>query len=117
MAKAQTKPTPVTWTFLENIYPRILENFGSPQICGPWLVEQISSSRVRWRAKATRPPDEPFDDFWQGSPSSIEINFAESMATKLVIAPAGVMGFVDVVLLGLEVAREDIDGLIEPSAE
>jgi hypothetical protein len=63
---------------------------------------------VRWRAKATLPPNEPLEDFWQGSPPSID--FAECTATKLAVLPsgAGAVGPYSITLLGLQVAREDI---------
>jgi hypothetical protein len=110
MAKARQDLTSVTWTLIRDIYPLILEIWVSPQYCASWLAEQIAGGRVRWRTKATRPPDEPLDDFWQGSPPSID--FAECTATKLVPAPPGtVVGFFSVTLLVLEVAREDIEAL------
>lgn len=105
MAKAQTKPTSVTWTWVRDIESLILEIYGSPQYCGSWLAEQIAADRVRWQAKATLPPNEPLDDFWQGSPPSI--NFAECTATKLVVHPTEV-ALVSITLLGFQVAREDI---------
>jgi hypothetical protein len=115
MAKAKLEPTSITWTWVRDIHPLILEICGSPQYCGPWLVEQIATSRVRWRAKATRPPDEQLDNFWLGSPPSVD--FARCTATKLVPAPGTVVGLVSITLLGLAVAREDIaihDRLIAP---
>jgi hypothetical protein len=63
---------------------------------------------VRWRAKATRPGNEPLDNFWQGSPPTID--FKACTARKMVIAPPRtVVGFVYITLLGLEVVRENIE--------
>jgi hypothetical protein len=108
MAKAKLEPTSVTWIWVRDIYPLILEICGSPQYCGSWLAEQIAAGRVRWRPKATRPPNEPLDNFWQGSPPSID--FAECTATKLVPAPPGtVVGLASITVLGLEVVREDFE--------
>jgi len=112
MAKADQQSTSITWTWVRDIYPIVLEICGSPQ-CGPWLAEQIANSRVRSRAKATRPPDEPLDNFWQGSPPSID--FEQCTATKLVPAPPGTAaGLASIILLGLAVAREDIEALGPP---
>jgi hypothetical protein len=112
MAKADQQSTSITWTWVRDIYPIVLEICGSPQ-CGPWLAEQIANSRVRSRAKATRPPDELLDNFWQGSPPSID--FEQCTATKLVPAPPGTAaGLASIILLGLAVAREDIEALGPP---
>jgi hypothetical protein len=120
MAKADQQSTSITWTWIRDIHPIVLEICGSPQYCGPWLVEQIANCRVRWRAKAKRSPNAPLDNFWQGSAPSID--FAECTATKLVPAPPGtVVGLVSITLLGLAVVREDIaihDRLtVSPSVE
>jgi hypothetical protein len=113
MAKADQQSTSITWTRIRDIFPIVLEICGSPQYCGPWLFEQIANCRVRWQAKATRPPDEPLDNFWQGSPPSID--FEQCTATKLVPAPPGtVVGLVSITLFGLEVVREDIEALGPP---
>jgi hypothetical protein len=113
MAKARQYLTSVTWVWVRDIYPVILDFCGSPQYCGPWLAEQIAAGRVRWRTKATRPPNESLGDFWQGSPPSID--FMRCTVTKMVVAPPGtVVGLVDVTLLGFEVVREDIEAFGAP---
>ena len=118
MAKAGRNSRPITWIWVRDIYPVVLEICGSPQYCGPWLVEQIATCQVRCRAKATLPPGEPLNNFWQGSLPSID--FAECTATKLVVAKTpGVVGLVAITLLGLQVVREDIaipDGLTASSS-
>jgi hypothetical protein len=112
MAKAQTKPTPVTRAWARDICPVILEICGSPQYCGPWLVKEIATRRVRWWCKATCPPYEPLDDFWQGAPPSID--FENNTATKLVVHPTEAT-LVSITLLGLQIARADIERLIAPA--
>ena len=72
---------------------------------------------MRWQVKATLPPNEPLDDFWRGSPSSIEIDFAACTAQKLTVLPpgTGAVGLYRITLLGLQVVREDIERLIAPA--
>jgi hypothetical protein len=118
MAKARQDLRSVTWTWVRNIYPLILEEIcGSPQSCGPWLAEQIAAGRVRWRPKAVDPPNEPLDNFWQDPPPTID--FEECTATKLVVATTpGVVGLLSITLRGLQVAREDFEARrpMEPKA-
>jgi hypothetical protein len=109
MAPAGRKSTP-TWTWVRDLEPLILEICGSPSYCGPWLVKQIAAGLVRWRARATLPPDEPLDSFWQRSNPAID--FKDCKATGQVInPPETIVGFYPVTLLGLELVREDIEAL------
>jgi hypothetical protein len=104
MAKVETKPTPAR-AWARDFYPGILEICGSPQYCGPWVVKEIAARRMQWWCKATCPPNEPLDDFWQGSPPSID--FENNTATKLVVHPTEAT-LVSITLLGLQFAHEDI---------
>jgi hypothetical protein len=112
MEKARQDLTSVTWTWVRDIYPLILQEIcGSPQSCGPWLVKQIAADRVRWRS--VDPPNEPHDNFWQEPLPTID--FEECTATKLVVATTpGVVGLVSITLRGFQVVREDIEALRQP---
>jgi hypothetical protein len=107
MARADSKPTSVTWTPLCAAHPLIVKICLSPSEAGPWLVKQIAAERVRVRWRDVRPADPAVKDFWQGSPPTID--FADCSVTKLVVAPPGtVVGLCPVILLGVEVVREDL---------
>jgi hypothetical protein len=102
-----SKTSSATWTWARDIEFLILEKIcGSPQLCGPWLVEQITANRVRSRSENKAP-----DDFWQGDPSSIEIDFKNCTATKWAIHPTEAVPY-PIILFGLRVVREDIGNLI-----
>jgi hypothetical protein len=109
MAPAGCEPTS-TWTQVRDLEPLLLEICGSPSYCAPWLAKQIAAGLVRWRARATDPPDEPLDKFWQRSTPVIDLK--DCKATGLVVAPPGTMvGLCPVTLFGLEVVREDVEAL------
>jgi hypothetical protein len=109
MAPAGCKPTPITWTWVRDLEPLVLEICGSPSYCGPWLARQIAAGLVRWRARSTLPPDEP-----STTPS---IDFKDCKATELVVTTSatGVTGICRITLLGLEAVREDVEALRPPS--
>jgi hypothetical protein len=112
MAKAGQQST--TWIWIRVAYSAILEIVGSPQDCGPWLVEQIVAGRVRCRAKKSTAADDR--NFWQsGTPHTASwpiVNFAACEARRYVVAGIdGVIGFVRETLSGLAVVREDLEAL------
>ena len=112
MAKAGQQST--TWIWIRDAYSAILEIVGSPQDCGPWLVEQIVAGRVRCRAKKSTAADDK--NFWQsGTPHTASwpiVNFARCEARRDVVDGIdGVIGFVRETLSGLAVMREDLEAL------
>jgi hypothetical protein len=115
MAKAETESN--TWTWPRDIEePLLHEICGSPSFYGPWLAQEIIAGRVRWRPKPPFPPDEPFDDFWQGEGSPPEVDVKNCTATKLVVARIPeVVGLVSVTAV-FQVVREDIERQIAPPA-
>src|SRR5262245_23000505 len=126
MAEADSKPTSETWTPLSTVHEPIVEICVSPSEAGPWLVERITTEkvrvpgkvRVRWRS--VRPAGASINDFWTGSPPAID--FKDNSATKIVVLPSeaatGLYSFVllgSVTLLGVEVVREDIKPIATPA--
>jgi hypothetical protein len=112
MAKAGQQST--TWIWIRDAYSAILEFVGSPQDCGPWLVEQIVAGRVRCRAQKSTAADEK--NFWQsGTPHTASwpiVNFAACEARRYVVSGIdGVIGFDRETLSGLAVVREDLEAL------
>jgi len=110
MAEADRKLIPVTWTPLSAVHEHVVKICISPSEAGPWLVKQIAAKppRVRKRHRGVRPAGASIDDFWTGSPPTID--FADNSATKLAVLPpgAGAAGTYFVTLLGVEVVLEDI---------
>jgi hypothetical protein len=119
MAKAARKITPLTWIPLHEAHPLVIEICLSPSQAGLWLAEQIAAKRMRVRWRAVRPASTSaveIEGFWQGSLPTLD--FADNSATKLVIAPPGtVVGFCPITLLGIEIARQDIEPLLPVAAK
>ena len=112
MAKAGQQST--TWIWIRDAESAILEFVGSPQDCGPWLVEQIVAGRVRCRAKKSTAADDK--NFWQsGTPHTASwpiVNFARCEARRDVFHGIdGANAFVPETLSGLAVVREDLEAL------
>jgi hypothetical protein len=113
MAKVGRKSTSTTWIWIRDAYSAILEIVGSPQDCGPWLVEQIVAERVRCRAKKSTAADDK--NFWQsGTPHTASwpiVNFAACTATRDVVPQIDGVLLVRETLSGLAVVREDLEAL------
>jgi hypothetical protein len=123
MAKAQTKPTPVIYTWpRDNILSLLREICGSRQQGERWLAGLIAAKRVHIQLMDPVPPDEDLENFWQGEPP--EFDFVECTATKMVVygtpgVVPGAMGLAPVTVV-FKVVIDDIenaaieDGLIAP---
>jgi hypothetical protein len=116
MAKAADKPTPITWISLLAARDLAAEVYYSD--AEQWLVEQIAARRMRWRAKATRPPGLSLDDSFFRNPATLTVNSAECSATQLMVmnTSAGT-GLEPITAYGLEVVREDIEARLPEDAQ
>lgn len=76
-----------------------------------WLLEQVAAGRIRWRARATHPPDLSSGGFWR-NPATVTVDQDGSATAMMVTNVDGVVGLESVRLFGIELARADLEALL-----
>jgi len=110
VAKADNSHTPETWNTLQAVYPLVLKICISPSEAGLWLAGLIFTTRqVRARWLGVRPASTSAEIFF--SPDTLPtLNFSDNSAEtwEAPSVESGVVGICPVIMLGIEVVREDI---------
>jgi hypothetical protein len=114
---AGTEPSIAFWITLRGVRDLVAEAFLSPAYVGTWAKEQLIpglvAGRVRWRAKAADPVEKSHG-FWQQPDTWFRIDWQENSVARLISGALVIGGVRDCRLIGVELAREDIEALLWP---
>jgi hypothetical protein len=110
VAEAKNNSTTETWTTPQAAHPLILKICVSPSLAGPWLAKQVFVTRqVRVRWQEMRPPSASAEVFLR--PDRLPtVNFPDNSVEtwEPPSLESCAVGICPVIMLGVEVVREDI---------